>query len=248
MNGQFDMAIDEALLESVGAGKSGPVIRLYGFSPATLSFGRFQHIKDSILFNDLMRDGMGYVRRPTGGHAVLHDDELTYSVILSRNHLIPFRKRTIYMFIAEILLKGLNNLGLNAYINLSRIGELRNPDCFATKGEYEISSLSGKKIIGSAQMTTRQGVLQHGSIPIGPSYKRIENYLKIDKTVFNTEPDCIEKELKKDVSYEECRDAFSHAVQDMLPTEISELTGREIRRAEKILEETYSKDSWNLLY
>ncbi|NOY08153.1 MAG: lipoate--protein ligase family protein [Spirochaetes bacterium] len=242
------MAVDEALLESVGAGKSGPVIRLYGFSPAALSFGRFQHIKDSILISNLIRDGVGYVRRPTGGHAVLHDEELTYSVILSRNHLIPFRKRTIYRFIGEILIKGLNNLGLNASINLNRTGELRNPDCFATKGEYEISSLSGKKLIGSAQMTTRQGVLQHGSIPIGPSYKRIGNYLKIDKTDFNTEPACIEEELKKSVSYEECRDAFLHAVQDMLPIEISELTGREIRRAEEISEKKYSKDSWNLLY
>ncbi len=233
MNGQFDMAVDEALLESVGAGESGPVVRLYGFSPAALSFGRFQHIRDSILINNLTRDGIGYVRRPTGGHAVLHDDELTYSVILSRNHLTPFRKRTIYEFIAEILLKGLNNLGLDAYINFSRIGELRNPDCFATKGEYEISSPSGKKMIGSAQMTTRQGVLQHGSIPIGLSCKRIGNYLKIGKTVFNTEPACIEEELKKSVSYEKCRDAFSHAVQNMLPAEISELTGREIRRDRK---------------
>ncbi|RKX84120.1 MAG: lipoate--protein ligase family protein, partial [Spirochaetes bacterium] len=181
MNGRLDMAVDEALLEAVGAGESNPVIRLYGFSPAALSFGRFQRIQESIHKDTILRDGIDYVRRPTGGHAVLHDDELTYAVILARTHLEPFKKRTVYQFIAEILLKGLVNLGLKAKINSTRVGDLHNPDCFGTKSEYEISSVSGEKMIGSAQFSTRHGVLQHGSIPIGPSYKRIGKYLEIEK-------------------------------------------------------------------
>ena len=248
MNGRLDMAIDEALLEAVGSGESKPVIRLYGFSPATLSFGRFQRIKESIHKEIIIRDGIDYVRRPTGGHAVLHDDELTYAFILARTHLEPFRKRTIYTFIAEILLEGLKNLGLKAQINSARVGDLHNPDCFGTKSEYEISSPSGKKMIGSAQFSTRHGVLQHGSIPIGPSYRKISTYLEIDKNLKGNEPTCIEEELKNDVSFAECREAFSLAVQNTLPVELSELTPEEKGRAQEILEEKYSKDSWNLNY
>lgn len=246
MNGRLDMAVDEALLEAVGAGESSPVIRLYGFSPAALSFGRFQRIQESIHKDTILRDGIDYVRRPTGGHAVLHDDELTYAVILARTHLEPFKKRTVYQFIAEILLKGLVNLGLKAQINSTRVGDLHNPDCFGTKSEYEISSVSGEKMIGSAQFSTRHAVLQHGSIPIGPSYKRIGKYLEIEKNLNGSGPTCIEEELKKDISFTQCREAFSRAVQDTLPIEISELSPKEKKRAEELLEEKYSKDSWNL--
>ncbi|HET6487767.1 MAG TPA: octanoyltransferase, partial [Spirochaetia bacterium] len=66
MEGRSDMAIDEALLEAVGNGRSGPVVRLYGFSPATLSLGRFQRIQDRLIHDRLTADGVTLVRRPTG--------------------------------------------------------------------------------------------------------------------------------------------------------------------------------------
>ena len=109
------MAVDEALAEAVGAGLSPQVVRLYGFSPPTLSLGRFQRIKGRYFPERLSQDGITLVRRPTGGHAVLHDDELTYSVILSKalisEQLGDSRKRTVYDFIARTLLAGLGKPG-----------------------------------------------------------------------------------------------------------------------------------------
>ncbi len=170
MEGRLDMAIDEALAEAVGSGRSAQVVRLYGFSPPTLSLGRFQRTEGVLLEERLAQDGVTLVRRPTGGHAVLHDDELTYSVVLSKEliaeQLGDSRKQTVYGFIAEILLAGLQRLGIQAGINASRQGDLRNPDCFRSAGEFEIAAPDGRKLIGSAQMTTRTAILQHGSIPM----------------------------------------------------------------------------------
>ncbi|HET6486674.1 MAG TPA: hypothetical protein VFH83_09660, partial [Spirochaetia bacterium] len=84
MDGRWNMAVDEALAEAAGGGQSLPVVRLYGFSPPTLSLGRFQKARGQLDAGRLASDGVVLVRRPTGGHAVLHDDELTYSVALPK--------------------------------------------------------------------------------------------------------------------------------------------------------------------
>ena len=113
-DGQRNMAVDEALLEAVGADRSPPTLRLYGFSPPTLSLGRFQKARELIRLEALPVDGIRLVRRPTGGQAVLHDRELTYAVVLGRGHLEPFSKREVYQFIAGLLLTGLEALGIRA--------------------------------------------------------------------------------------------------------------------------------------
>ncbi len=189
------MAIDEALLEAVGSGQSGPVVRLYGFSPATLSLGRFQRVQDRLIHERLVVDGVTLVRRPTGGHAVLHDDELTYSVCLPKEGShggegtagvakgagIGARKRAVYELIARILLNGLANLGVEGRVNASQQGDPHNPDCFAAAGEYEITAANGRKLIGSAQMTTRMAILQHGSIPMSNPGNRVRCYVMADR-------------------------------------------------------------------
>ena len=158
------MAFDEALSLCIDDGP--PAIRFYGFSPPTLSVGRFQRVKDVFDFTRLKREGFGFVRRPTGGQAVLHDKELTYSVVLSKNHLSPFRKRVAYRFLSEILIEGLSNLGISADFSRSRLGDSHNPNCFGTTGQFEIVTSRGKKIIGSAQSVSPLSCLQHGSIPL----------------------------------------------------------------------------------
>lgn len=141
--GRWNMAVDEALMESVAAG-GPPVLRLYGFSPPTLSLGRFQAVARRLDPGALARDGVTLVRRPTGGQAVLHDEELTYAVALGRGDLEPFTKREIYRFISGLLLEGLRLLGIEAVVNRHRSGSPFHPDCFGTSGEYEISSPWGR--------------------------------------------------------------------------------------------------------
>jgi lipoate-protein ligase A len=252
-DGQLNMAVDEALMESVGEGENPATVRLYGFSPPTLSFGRFQRVREKIRFQAVRRDGITVVRRPTGGQAVLHDQELTYSVVLHRNHLEPFQKREIYRFIAELLLEGLVRLGVEGRSSRKRSGDLHNPDCFRSTGEYEIASSSARKLIGSAQVVNRNASLQHGAIPLDMSYRRIGSYLALDPETEPAEPSCLSGELGTPVSFARAVKAFAEGFDAGLrrldvPVEIGRLSEGESRRAEELLRLKYSGDEWNLLY
>jgi len=257
------MAIDEALAEAVGNGASPPVIRLYGFSPPTLSLGRFQKAKGQYSAQRLARDGVTLVRRPTGGHAVLHDDELTYSVALPKEgDPLPGanlpdaganpqggrtgRKREVYLFIAQILLHGLSNLGIAGTINAAQRGDIHNPDCFGSAGEYEIAGAGGKKLIGSAQMTTRSAILQHGSIPLQNPGQRVFRYLEAAQPLDSHAPSCLNEEAGRTLTFEEVRDAFARAFREDLGAWDSDLSPAERESAEKILARKYDTDAWNL--
>ena len=173
------MAVDEALLQCMADGDD-PVLRLYGFAPPCVSLGRFQPAGD--LGDDRLRrhDGVELVRRPTGGRAVLHDDEVTYAVVLGHHHLQPFGKRAAYRASAGILLRLLPALGVQGAV---QPGTARpepqepDPDCFRSTAEYEITA-GRKKLVGSAQTTTRDAALQHGTIPLSGAYTRIARYLR----------------------------------------------------------------------
>jgi lipoate-protein ligase A len=252
MEGRLDMAIDEALAEAVGRGDSPPVARLYGFAPATLSLGRFQRVKEVLAAERLIADGITLVRRPTGGHAVLHDSELTYSVALSKvesgSLLGGARKRDVYMFIARILVRGLAMLGIKATINAAQRGDIRNPDCFGSAGEYEISGRDERKLIGSAQMTTRTAVLQHGSIPMENPGLRVFRYLRVEQPPDAHPPSCLNEETGRIVAFEEAQDAFARAFKETIGAQDSGLLPAESAAAERILAEKYSSDAWNFSY
>jgi lipoate-protein ligase A len=246
MEGQLNMAVDEALAEAVGRGESPPVIRLYGFSPATLSLGRFQKTKGQFSFRRLAADGVTLVRRPTGGHAVLHDDELTYSVALPKSGGGLSRKREVYLFIADMLLAGLSNLGIRGTINAAQQGDIHNPDCFGSAGEYEISGTGGRKLIGSAQMTTRTAILQHGSIPLRNPGAGVTRYLEAGQPLESHPPSSLNEESGRTLGFEEVREAFARGFQAAVHAELSEVLPAEYTRAEEILAAKYGTDAWNL--
>ena len=188
--GARNMAVDEALLRCMAEG-GDPVLRLYGFAPPCLSLGRFQPLADLGAEGRRRRDGVDVVRRPTGGRAVLHDDEVTYAVVLGRRHLQPFTKRAAYRASAAILLLLLPALGVRGAVRSGDAGgpgeapavasavapAVPDPDCYRTTAEYEITA-GARKLIGSAQTTTRGAALQHGSIPLSGVYRRIGRYLR----------------------------------------------------------------------
>lgn len=243
MDGRWDMAVDEALAEAVGNGESPPVVRLYGFRPPTLSLGRFQKAKGLYSPRLLAEDGVTLVRRPTGGHAVLHDNELTYSVALSKETgpltgganppAVGARKREVYLFIAHILLRGLANLGITGTINSAQRGDVHNPDCFASTGEYEIAGTGGKKLVGSAQMTTRRAILQHGSIPLQNPGQRVFRYLETAQPLADHPPSCLNEEIGRALSFEEVREAFACAFRDEIGARDSQLSPAEVERDRK---------------
>lgn len=181
--GARNMALDEAILMTTSRKVSLPTLRLYGWQPATLSLGFSQPASDVDL-ERLSRFGWGLVRRPTGGRAILHVDELTYAVIVPQdNPLLAGSLLESYQAISNALLSAMHTLGIPAVGDKvyakDKAGATPNPVCFETPSNYEITS-NGKKLIGSAQARKHGGILQHGSLPITGDITRITRVLAYD--------------------------------------------------------------------
>lgn len=167
----YNMALDEALLNFVSRGEIDPVVRFYTWNPPTLSIGYFQRLSKEIDIEKVKEKGYGLVRRQTGGRGVLHDKELTYSVIVPESH--PDMPQTVteaYRVISGGLLEGFKSLGFDAHFAVPRSKEerekLKQPRssvCFDAPSWYELV-VEGKKIAGSAQTRQKGVILQHGSI------------------------------------------------------------------------------------
>lgn len=174
LDGPTNMAVDQALLDSVKAG-GAPALRLYRWSPATLSFGRNQPARGLYDVGAARVRGIGFVRRPTGGQAVLHDDELTYAVVAPVAAL--GRPRSAYRRINAALVEGLRLLGLSsALAPATRPGLDWGAACFRAPAEGEVVA-RGRKLVGSAQRTEARVILQHGSILLGGSQAAAETLL-----------------------------------------------------------------------
>ncbi len=172
--GSRNMAVDEAILASVGAGDAPPTLRLYGWTPPCLSLGYGQRAREAD-FARLDARRWGIVRRPTGGRAILHADELTYSLALPKSD--PLAGQGViesYRRISGALLAALNRLGARAHADRadSESDQPLSPVCFETPSHYEIT-VGGRKLIGSAQVRRREGLLQHGSLPLCGDLARI---------------------------------------------------------------------------
>jgi lipoyl(octanoyl) transferase len=171
------MAVDHALFESVRLG-GPPVLRLYAWRPACLSFGRNQHACGRYDESAIRAAGLDLVRRPTGGLAVLHDDELTYCVAAPAALLGGPRRS--YHTINAALVAGLRMLG--APVELSGVRRAVHPrhdaqqPCFHAPAEGEVIA-AGRKLVGSAQRAEGGAILQHGSILISGSQDRVSEFL-----------------------------------------------------------------------
>lgn len=185
-NGAWNMAVDSAIADTVAAGEQPPTLRLYGWNPFCLSLGYGQRARDADPLT-LKARGWDLVRRPTGGKAILHGDELTYSLCLPLDH--PLASGDVvesYRRISVALLRGLERMGLSASAehqgaNASR--RTAGPVCFEMPSHYEIA-VAGRKLIGSAQLRRKGVLLQHGTIPLCGDVTRI-----CDVLAFETDDD-----------------------------------------------------------
>jgi lipoate-protein ligase A len=177
-DGAWNMAVDEALMESVAAGESLPALRFYQWSPPCLSLGRRQPLV-GVDQERLRADGYDVVRRETGGWAILHTDELTYSVTLSPTD--PRADGPIldaYRKLSQGLVAGLALLGVQAEMKPASASGTHNLSaaCFEVPSAYEITA-GGRKLIGSAQARPNGRVLQHGTLPLYGDITRVTRYL-----------------------------------------------------------------------
>jgi lipoate-protein ligase A len=249
------MAADEAILESIGRGESLPTLRLYAWTPPCLSLGVAQPWEDVDLAR-LQARGWEVVRRITGGRAILHTDELTYSIIGPADHpLLAGSVLESYSRIAAGLLAAVRSLELSVEMKEGRADESgrSNPVCFEVPSTYEIT-VDGKKLIGSAQARRREGVLQHGSLPLTGDLTRITQAL-----YFADEParkaagarllahaTTAESALGHTVDWETAAAAFVGAFEKTLGIQFTrdDLTEKEISRTAELVREKYDHPSW----
>jgi lipoate-protein ligase A len=170
-DGFTNMAVDEALLEILAAEKGPPTLRFYSWSPPALSLGYGQSIAGEIDVHRCASLGIDVVRRSTGGRAVLHDHEITYSVVIRADDpRVASGLLASYLTISHAMVRGLSYLDITAELLPLRRGALlpsgqASPVCFATLSSYEVA-VAGRKIIGSAQRRAHNLIMQHGSIPV----------------------------------------------------------------------------------
>jgi len=170
-NGRTNMAIDEALLLSFGPDGSQPVFRTYGWDPPALSVGRFQNVTETIDQELCRQMDVPIVRRITGGGAIYHADELTYSIVCTQKQIPPASSvKDSFRVLTGFLIDFYRSLGLEARYAVDTAGAeegfgVRTPFCFAGRESFDIL-INGRKIGGNAQRRSRKTIFQHGSIPI----------------------------------------------------------------------------------
>lgn len=255
--GAWNMAVDESILEHVQAEvrPSLPTLRLYAWEPACLSLGHAQPIGDVDLPR-LRARSWDVVRRATGGRAILHTDELTYSVTgRSDDPLLAGGVLESYNRLAQALLFAVREMGLPVELKEGKPSEnaAPNPVCFEVPSTYEIT-VGGKKLIGSAQARRREGVLQHGSLPLTGDLTRICQALDFESEAARASAaqrllrraTTVESALGRSVTWETAADAFVHAFETQLGICFSrgELSRSEIKRAEELVYEKYDHPSW----
>ncbi len=173
--GPRNMAADHALATCSSPGEA--VLRIYRWSRPTVSFGRNEPARDRYDPSAGRNAGIEFVRRPTGGRAVLHDQELTYSVIVpleTREGLRATGLRTMYGLINRGLVEALSSLGVPATMAEGRRppAALESGTCFDEPAPGEVT-VAGRKLVGSAQARLEGAILQHGSLLIGPGQERL---------------------------------------------------------------------------
>jgi lipoate-protein ligase A len=226
-NAALNMGIDEALLENID---DSPILRIYGWRPAAVSIGYFQSIKEEIDLEECSKIGLDVVRRLTGGGAVLHEMELTYSFITKQ---YPQNIMESYRWICEAIVISINRLGFDAsFVPLNDI------------------IVKGKKVSGNAQ-TRRKGVLlQHGTLLLEADIDKMFNVLKVPSEKLK---DKIIKDVKERVTslsgitFDEMASSLKKSFATKFDAKVipDTMSAKEINHARWLAERKYSTKDWN---
>jgi len=250
------MAVDEAILEACGRHEVPSTLRLFAWDPPCLSLGYAQSIR-VVDEGRLRMKGWDLVRRSTGGGAILHTDELTYSVIGPADE--PRLKGDIltsYQRLSRAILLALKNLGLPAEsLPLLKPTQDTPPDpvCFEIPSHYEIT-VEGKKLVGSAQARKKDAVLQHGTLPLYGDLARITQVLVYPNQEARKEAaerlfsraTTVESILRKNIVWDTVANAFEDAFNEVLNLELTpaKLTQQERDRVEELIGEKFGNEEW----
>lgn len=252
----FNMAMDEALLNWHSRGDIPPVLRFYSWAPAGISVGFFQKVKDTIDIKNAEKYGIPLVRRQTGGKAVLHDQELTYSILIAEAHAdMPKSVKEAYLILSKGLIEGYRVLGIEAELAHPVSKSSGSAVCFEEPSWYELT-VEGKKAAGSAQTRKKGVILQHGSVPLTMDEQKLfelfiypnEHMKEKARTAFRNRAVAINDLLPKPVNLEEVKTAFQAGFEKGLGIRLQAFEPpNELMSEVYELEKKYASDEWNYI-
>ncbi len=259
-SGAANMAVDQAIAEACAAGESLPTVRFYCWKPPAVSLGRLQPLAD-IDVTTVAALGYEIVRRPTGGRAILHTDEFTYSVAAAMSHpLVRGGVMDAYLRISNALLAGLRQVGVHAEKAPGdvRVGADVSAVCFEVPSAYEIT-IGSRKLMGSAQSRRAGYVLQHGSLPLVGDITRLIDVLALpaeQAATLRHELAARACTLAQALGADDASDAvtfgrvaaamqcgFEQVLQ--MNFQPGGLTPAEVRRAAELIRTQFGSDTWN---
>ncbi|HSF32749.1 MAG TPA: lipoate--protein ligase family protein [Candidatus Tectomicrobia bacterium] len=259
-DGFTNMATDEAILDVFGAAGGLPTLRFYAWFPPALSLGYGQPIASNIDLTQCRALGIDVVRRPTGGRAVLHDHEVTYSVVLSADdRRAASGVLACYLTISQALIRGLFYLGIVAEVlPLRRAALLPSDDasavCFATPSSYEVA-VAGRKVIGSAQRRAHGVIMQHGSVPLSWDLDKMRAVFGPSSLASRSDPEAQEYHPRmtslreaggRVYDYAEVVAALTRGIAETWEVELTqgELTSEERRLSDHLRATKYRSETW----
>ncbi len=241
-----NMARDEHLFDLCHEKKCG-FVRLYTWAKPTFSIGVSQKTQRALDLDFIRNNGCEYVRRVTGGKAVLHHREITYAVASSEDlFFIEHDLHQSYMLISQVLVQAIRSLGVDAILSKGSAAELsrsHNP-CFSFPTAHEIE-VKGKKIVGSAQKRDKKALLQHGSIPLAMDYELYAGGANFP----------VEALRKSMTTWGSISSRGVQELKEALVQGFREFTGSDLvpmaftpgdHRCIAVLREKYASDAWNL--
>ncbi|MDO8281411.1 MAG: biotin/lipoate A/B protein ligase family protein [Thermodesulfovibrionia bacterium] len=248
-NAFYNMALDEAICEAVRNDLSPPTLRIYKWERPTLSLGYFQKISD-IDMDYCRSNNYPVVRRLTGGRAILHESELTYSFSAKKGSLLfNGELHNDYTVISNALVEGLKLCGVDAEISFTRkrATDQKSPACFKVVSYGEVT-VDNKKVIGSAQKRYKDGFLQHGSLLLDFNEAELQNVLKCSSKDDFSGIGSINGYADK-TSYIELVRGMKKAFAKVLDTKMitDEPTGYELKAGKELESKKYSSDEWNAM-
>jgi lipoate-protein ligase A len=238
-NAYSNMAIDKAILVVNSEGNVPPTVRFYGWSPPAISIGYFQSLTEEVDIHACERFGVDYVRRITGGGAVFHEKELTYSIVVAESHpAIPKNILKSYGRICGAVMKGLLQLGIESeYAPINDI------------------VTGGRKISGNAQTRKFETVLQHGTVLMDVDVDTMFSLLKVpnekikDKLIADVKQRVTSMKhiLGNEIGFQEVARAMKIGFEEEFNVELIEgtLSNEELGLAKQFEEESFSTKEWN---
>ena len=234
-----NMAIDKAILVAHSKGLVPPTVRFYRWRPSAISIGYFQRLSEEVDLASCDAHGIDYVRRITGGGAVFHEDELTYSIVISESHpSIPKHILESYALICQAIIEGFSVLNI--------------PSDYAPINDILVN---GKKISGNAQTRKLRTVLQHGTILMDVDVDKMFSVLKVpnekikDKLITNVKErvTSLRHVTGEPIFFDTVADAMKQGFEKTFNVTLEEgvITEDELQLSEGFVKDCFGNDSWN---